>query len=303
MSSKEHKWFIEQTSPVTAHMIAVKEYIVNRQTRFQQVEIADTPFFGRILILDGKIQSAENDEYIYHDALVHPAMLIHPQPRRVMIIGGGEGATLREILRHPSVESVVMVDIDEEVVTLCKEYLPGWHRGSFDDPRVELLHMDARLYLEENDHRFDVIISDIPEPLEEGPARRLFTRQFYTLVRERLLQGGILSLQAGDFSRPFIDAHIAVYNTIRQVMPDVCSYRAYVPSFNTDWSFAVASRDGDPGRFDPEEIDRRIAERKLDLAYYDGETHQGMFSIPGDIRKLRDSATTVIDDERLLTTY
>lgn len=303
MFSKEHKWFIEQTSPSTAHMFGVKEYIINRQTRFQQVEIADTNFFGRILILDGKIQSAERDEYIYHDALVHPAMLIHPGPRRVLIIGGGEGATLREVFRHPSVESAVMVDIDEEVVNLCKEYLPGWHQGAFDDPRLELLHMDARAYLEENDRLFDVIISDIPEPVEEGPARRLFTRQFYRLVQERLLEGGILALQAGDFSLSFIEAHNAVYNTIKQVMPGVCSYRAYVPSFNTDWSYAITSRDGDLAKFDPAEIDRRAAERKLDLAYYDSETHRGMFAIPKDIRKLRDATSLVIDDERLLTIY
>ncbi len=303
MSSKEHKWFIEQTSPSTSHMFGVKDYIVSRRTRFQQAEIADTHFYGRILILDGKIQSAERDEYIYHDALVHPAMLMHPNPRRVLIIGGGEGATLREVFRHPTVESAVMVDIDEEVVNLCREYLPGWHQGSFEDPRLKLLHMDARAYLEENDDRFDVIISDIPEPVEEGPARRLFTRQFYQLVKERLLEGGILALQAGDFSFAFIEAHNAVYNTIKQVMPGVCSYRAYVPSFNTDWSFAITSRDNTLGKFDPAEIDRRAAERKLDLAYYDSETHRGMFAIPKDIRKLRDATTVVIDDERLLTIY
>lgn len=303
MSVHEHKWFIEYTSPDTAHMFGVDKYIVSKQTCFQQMEIADTDIYGRILILDGKIQSAERDEYIYHEALVQPAMLMHPCPRRVLIIGGGEGATLREVLRHACVEQAVMVDIDTEVVELCKEHLPQWHRGSFDDPRVLLSHMDARRYLEDNDQRFDVIISDIPEPVEEGPARRLFTWQFYRLVRDRLLKGGILALQAGDFSYVFVAAHNAIYNTIKQVMPAVYSYRAFIPSFNTEWSFAVSSREGDLGGFDPEEIDRRIADRKLDLQYYDGETHRGIFAIPRNIRKLREAASVVIDDDRLLTTY
>ncbi len=303
MSSKEHKWFIEQTSPGTAHMFAVKEYLVCKRTPYQQVEIADTTFFGRILVLDGKIQSAESDEYIYHEALVHPAMLMHARPRRVLVIGGGEGATLREILRHPTVEKVVMIDIDEEVVDLCKKYLPHWHRGSFDDPRVELLHLDARRYLEENDIRFDIIISDIPEPVEEGPALRLYTWQFYRLIKERLLDGGILALQGGDFSYAFIDVYNSVYNTIKQVMPGVLSYRAFIPSFNTDWGFAIASKDGELEKFDPAEIDIRAAERKLELSFYDSETHRGMFAIPRDIRKRRDSTTVVIDDDKLLTTY
>ncbi len=303
MSSKEHKWFIEQTSPSTAHMFGVKDYLVISKTRFQQVEIADTHFYGRILVLDGKIQSAEYDEYIYHEALVHPAMLMHSNPKRVLIIGGGEGATLREVLRHPSVEQAVMVDIDEEVVNLCKQYLPQWHKSSFNDPRVELLHMDARTYLEETDKRFDVMIGDLPEPVEEGPSRRLFTWQFYQLVKTRLYNEGILALQGGDFSIAFMEAHGAIYNTIRQVMSNVQSYRAYIPSFNTDWSFIVASQDGSLSGFDTSEIDRRAEQRNLELDYYDSITHRGMFAVSKDIRKQRDDATVVIDDDRLLTIY
>ena len=303
MSTPEHKWFIEYTSPSTAHMIGVSDFVKSFKTRFQQVEIADTHFYGRCLILDGKIQSAEHDEHIYHEALVHPAMLMHPDPRRVLVIGGGEGATLREVFRHSCVEQVVMVDIDQEVVDLCREYLERWHRGSFTDPRLELIHMDARRYLEENDRRFDVIISDIPEPVEEGPSRRLFTWQFYELVRERLFDEGILALQAGDFSLAFLESHSAIYHTIRQVMPDVCSYHAFVPSFNTDWSFAVASRGGDLVRAGHDQIDRRIRERSIPLRFYDGETHRGMFAIPRDIRERRDSEQVIIDDDRLFTIY
>ena len=300
---KEHKWFIEQTSPGTAYMFAIKDYLVASRTPYQQVEIVDTYFFGRMLFLDGKVQSAELDEQIYHETLVHPAMLMHEEPRRVLVIGGGEGATLREVLRHPTVEQAVMVDIDRDVVALCKEYLPQWHRGSFDDPRVKLLHQDARKFLEENEAHYDVMIIDLPEPVEEGPARRLFTWQFYSLVKERLNAGGIMALQAGDFSLPFLEAHSAIYNTIKQVMPDLHSYSAFTPSFNSDWSFIVASKDSTIGAFEANEIDRRAGERHLALDYYDSETHRRMFAIPRNIRKRRNAETTIIDDDRLLTIY
>lgn len=303
MLEKEHKWFIEFTSAATAHMFGVKKYLLNTRTDYQQVEIADTGFYGRILVLDGKIQSAGLDEYIYHEALVQPVMFIHPSPKRVLVIGGGEGATLREVLRHPSVEQVVMVDIDQEVVEICKEHLPEWHRGAFDDPRVELLHMDARHYLSENDSPFDVIISDLSEPVEGGPSTRLFTRQFFQLVKERLSDGGLMALQAGDLSLAFMDAHGAIFNTVKQVMPDVQSYRAFIPSFNTDWSFIVASRDGLLSGFEGMEIDHRIEERKLKLDFYDGETHLGMFALPKDIRKRRDTEKTIIDDSSLFNVY
>ncbi|MEW5784786.1 MAG: polyamine aminopropyltransferase [Bacillota bacterium] len=303
MSTNDHKWFIEHTSPSTAHMFGVKDYLKSFRTRFQQVEIAESFFFGRILIIDGKIQSSELDEYIYHEALVHPAMLMHEAPRSVLVIGGGEGATLREVLLHPTVERAVMVDIDQEVVDLCKEYLQDWHRGSFDDPRTELLHLDARQYLEDHADRFDVIIGDLPEPVEAGPAQKLFTRQFYQLINRRLNEGGILALQAGDFSITFMDAHSAIYNTIKQAIAEVHSYRAYIPSFNTDWSYIVASKDKKPACLEPAEIDRRIRERGMQLKFYDGETHRGMFAVPRDLREKRDAKTTVIDDKNLISIY
>ncbi len=190
MGYYEHKWLIEKTSPVSGHMLAVDKYIINLKTKYQQVEIADTKMFGRVLILDGKIQSAEYDEYVYHEALVHPVMLMNPAPRRVLVTGGGEGATLREIFKHPNVEKVVMVDLDREVVELCCEYLTSWHRGSFDDARLSLIYMDARKYLEECNEQFDVIIGDLPEPVEQGPALKLCTSQYYALVKKSLAENG-----------------------------------------------------------------------------------------------------------------
>ncbi|NLA27059.1 MAG: fused MFS/spermidine synthase [Firmicutes bacterium] len=303
MSAAEHKWYIEQTTPSTAHMFGLENYIVCQKTAFQQVEIVDNPLYGRMLILDGKIQSAAFDEYIYHEALVQPAMLLHESPRRIFIAGGGEGATLREIFRHPQVEKVVMADIDGGVIDLCRKYLEEWHRGSFDDPRLELVIADARRYLEENEELFDVAIIDIPEPVEKSPALKLFTRQFYALLKRRLAKGGVVALQAGDFSTAFLEAHCAIYQTIRQAFPFAYSYSAFVPSFNTSWSFIIATPDSHPRGVAEGLITRRIEERGLPLRFYDEETHRGIFCVPKDIRKIRDDSTTIIDDDQLLTTY
>ena len=124
MFSPEWKWFIEFTDPTQAHMHGVKRYIYSGKTAYQNVEIIETVFFGRCLILDGKIQSSEYDEHIYHESLIHPAMIMHPEPQEVVVLGGGEGGALREILKHPSVTELLMVDIDREVVSLCEKYLP-----------------------------------------------------------------------------------------------------------------------------------------------------------------------------------
>jgi len=302
MPYEKHKWFVDHTSPGTAHIFGIENYVKSFRTKYQQVEIADTQLYGRILILDGKIQSSESDEYIYHEALVHPAMLLCPAPRRVLVIGGGEGATLREVFRHPTVEKLVMVDLDQEVVELCQVYLEGWHQGSFSDKRLELVYMDARQYLEDSNDLFDVIISDVPEPVEQGPALKLFTQQYYVLIRDRLNKKGIFSMQAGDHSLPFSDAHSAINNTIRQVMPFVRSYRAFVPSFNTEWGFIIASAQ-DTRLPSPELFDQLIKQRNLTLKYFDGETSAGIFSLPMDIRKHLKKEQRIIDDQNLLTIY
>ena len=186
MARPEWSWHVDYDNPYQAFMVAIKDQIYSGTTKFQRVEIVDTFNFGRCLILDGKIQSSEMDEYIYHEALVHPAMILHPRPQKILIIGGGEGAVIREILKCPSVDNVTMVDLDQEVVDLCRKYLPVWHRGHFDDERVELLHMDARRYLAETDRRFDLIISDLTEPVDDGPSYLLFTREFYNILVKRL---------------------------------------------------------------------------------------------------------------------
>lgn len=298
----KHKWYIDYTSPGTAHLYAIERYVESRQTAYQAAEIADTELYGRILFLDGKVQSAEKDEYIYHEALVHPAMLLSSAPVRVLVIGGGEGATLREVFKHPAVEHLTMVDLDREVVELCQKHLKTWHRGSFEDSRLELVFMDAREYLVNNHKPFDVIISDVPEPVEEGPAVKLFTTQYFSLIKKNLTSEGYFVLQAGDFSLPFIGPFCAIANTLGKVMSFVRPYRAFVPSFNSEWGFILSSA-AETALPDPEQLDALIKDSKVKTDFFDGETFLGMFALPGNVRKLLSEENRVIDDENPVTIF
>ena len=191
------RWHYEQITPELVQGERVERVIHEGRTDYQSVVVQDTALFGRSLVLDGKTQSTALDEFVYHESLVQPCMVTHPQPRRVFVAGGGEGATIREVLAHDSVERVVMVDIDREVVDLCKEHLGGHHQGAFDDPRLELRHMDALQYLRDADERYDVAIIDVPDPLEGGPAYLLYTTEFYDLLMSRLTESGMMAAQSG----------------------------------------------------------------------------------------------------------
>lgn len=269
-----------------------------RRTRFQKLEIADTVSYGRALFLDDKIQSAELDEFIYHEALVHPALVLHPQPRSVLIVGGGEGATLREVLRHRGVERALMVDIDDQAVEACREYLLAWHAGAFDDPRTELLHADARAYLEQHDERFDSIIVDVTDPLAGGPSYRIFTREFYELASARLTDHGTLAVQSESVDLNVLQAHLAIVATLRAVFPHAAAYQAHVPSFGEAWGFAVAAKTRDPRLLRPHEVDATLVERGCSqLRFYDGETHTRMFALPRYLRRLLGEQRDIVTDQ------
>src|SRR5882672_8179287 len=150
-------WFTEKFTPYDLRSHRIRRVLVRKKTRFQKAVLAETYSFGRCLILNDEIQSAEKDEFIYHECLVQPAMTLHPDPRDILVLGGGEGATVREILRHPGVRRVTMVDIDGEVVNFCKTYLREWHEGTFSDPKTRLIIGDARQYVLETTETFDVI--------------------------------------------------------------------------------------------------------------------------------------------------
>ena len=303
MEADPDKWFYDRISRDYIQLHSIKEMVCTQQTKFQYLEIMRTGSFGKCLVLDGKIQSSEADEFIYHEALVQPAMLAHPCPETVFIAGGGEGATLREALSHDTVKRVVMIDIDEEVIAACKRFLPDYSRGAFEDKRAELYHVDAREYLAKCGEAFDIIIIDLPEPIEEGPAYLLYTEEFYRLVRERLTANGIITVQAGSAALNELLCFTSVNNTLKSVFPIVRPYQTDVPSFGGPWGFCLASVNLDLALL-PGEIDRRISARKLNsLQFYDGLTHQGMFSLPKYIRTELARQTRLITDNEPLYLY
>ncbi len=302
---REGAWHYETITPDLVQAERVVEVLYEGRTEFQRVAIRDTACFGRGLVLDDKTQSTAVDEFIYHEALTHPAMLAHPNPRDVFIAGGGEGATAREALAHNTVRSAVMVDLDREVVELCRRHLADFHRGAFDDPRLELYHTDAYAYLDQTDRGFDVVIIDVPDPLEEGPAVMLYTVEFYELLRERLNPGGIMVAQSGPTGPAFYEqCFSAVANTVGSVFPQFYACEAFVPSFGSTWGFALGSLGPDPSALGEAEVDARIAGRiDGELRFYDGITHRGMFSLPKYMRAVLAAETrTITRDDPIFVT-
>jgi len=290
-------YYVEQHSPAIRFAYRVRRPIFSGKTRFQKVDIVELEVFGKTVFLDEKIQSAAVDEYIYHESLVHPALVAHPAPRRVFVAGGGEGATLREILRHNTVERVVMVDIDGEFVDLCRVHLPEWHQGAFDDPRVEVIHDDARKYLFETGEVYDVVISDLTEPMEEGPSQLLFTREFYAGVLEKLSLEGMLVVQSANADPVYADFVASVARTLEELFPVVRVYWAFVFSFQMPWSFVVASREVDPALLTEKEVAMRLSERGVKgLRYYSRELHPAMFRLPAYLREILRNGRVLTDE-------
>jgi len=298
------KWFCDRVSRNLMQLHSIEEVLYSGQTKFQMAEIIRCGSFGKCLVLDGKIQSSEVDEFIYHEALVQPAMLVHPHPQTVFIAGGGEGATLREVLAHKTVKRAVMVDIDAGVVALCQKFLPNFSQGSFQDKRTVLVHTDAREYLAKSRELFDIIIIDLPDPIEEGPAYRLYTREFYQLVRDRLTANGIMSVQAGSASLTELLNLASVNKTLKSVFPIVSSCQVDVPCFGGPWGFCLASLNLDLVQLSPSEVDKRILARQLThLKFYDGLTHQGIFSLPKYLREELSKQGRLITDNEPLYIY
>ena len=295
------KWFQDKINEDFIQLHRLDEVLYTGRTKYQSARIVRSRNLGICLVLDNKIQSSERDEYIYHEALVQPAMITHPKPEKVYIAGGGEGATLREVLRHKTVKKAEMVEIDDQVTTLCKKYLPDHSHGAFEDKRASVHHVDARNYLKQSKEKYDVIIIDLPDPIEEGPAYLLFTQEFYRIVQEKLTKDGLVSVQAGSASPTELLNFTAVNNTLKSVFPIVAQYSIYMPCFGGPWGFCIASQKYNPALLTSEEVDDRIAARSLTgLEFYDGETHRGMFSLPRYIRDAMAKQTRVITDKKPL---
>ena len=255
----------------------VTERLLETQTKYQRLELYRTEGFGRLLVLDGTVQLVEVGEESYHEPLVHPVMLAHPNPRRVLIIGGGDGGTLREVLRHRSVERAVMVEIDEMVVEVSRLYMDV-ERGAFEDPRAELVIGDGVEYLKNTEESFDVIIVDSTDPV--GPAKLLFSEEFYRSAYEKLNERGLYITQAGSvylFTNELLDA----YRAMKRVFDRVHYFSFPVIGYASPWSFLA----GVKGDVDFTKVDLERA-KGLDLYYYDPERHETLFQMPRYVRLL-----------------
>ncbi len=282
--------------------IGIDEIVAKRRTAAgQELLIADTPAYGRMLFLDGLVQSAEADEPLYHEPLVHPALVIHGAPRRVLVGGTGEGASLREILRHPSVERIVSVDLDPEVVALCKQHLPAWSAGSLDDPRVELRTEDIQVTLAAAaPGEYDAIFLDITDPVEDGPSVALFSTRFFAEVARALADDGIAVLQSGELDP--IDPHMsrAVRSTLQAVFPWVRFAYTYVPSFHCLWGFALVGKRS--FATEPADLVARIA-RLGPLRVYTPTAHRAMLELPPYLQARLDEPGRVLTGEGEPLTY
>eukprot|EP00736_Rhodelphis_marinus_P003340 Rmarinus@m.547 len=282
------RWIEESIVDGLRFSYTFRSQLAYSRTKFQDVELVDTHPFGKALLIDGLCQSTEVDEFVYHESLVHPALMAHPNPKTVFIAGGGEGSTARECLRHKCVERVVMVDIDADVVKFCKEHLED-NKAAFADPRLTLVIDDAEKQLREWDGKFDVIICDLDDPQPGGPCYWLYTQTFYEMCKSKLNPGGVLVTQSGPCG-PVTHKQVftPVHHTLKQVFSHVVGYRSHVWSFADSWGFNLAfSEDVAHSRMQgftttPEDLDKVIEERiqGQELRYYDGVCHRGMTSLP-----------------------
>ncbi len=289
------KWFTEYQTPNSAHMHGIKSVIYSGKSRMQSIDIVESCEYGKMLILDGKVQSTTRDEYFYHEALVHPAMIAHPRPEEVLIIGGGEGGTLREVLRHPTVRRSVMVDIDIEVVENSKRHMPELSRGAFDDERTELVAGDGRRFVEGCRSSFDVVVVDVTDPLEGGPAQLLYTKEFYEGIQRILGEYGIVVTQA---TSTYYSAccFATIYRTVESALGRAGGYQAWIPSYDSMWGFVYGTKGPDPRALSEDEVNERLVKRGVrDLKFYEGVIHKALFTLPRELRTAMKNAPVATD--------
>ncbi len=255
-------------------VVKTRALITIKRSPFQEIIVADVEDFGKALVLDGYLQSTTSDEFIYHESLVHPAMVLHPNPRRVLIIGGGEGATLREVLKHSTVEEAFMVDIDKDVVELAKEYLPEMHQGSFFDKRARVVIEDGKRFVEkeyEKGAQYDVVILDLTDPYSSDIAKDLYTKQFFDRINGILTENGVMVTQAG--SRFFYtQVYDNVANSIKSVFKYVAEYQVWIPSFGYSCNFVIGSKKIDTSMLlNSEYVDNVLRSRRVSTRFINGK--------------------------------
>jgi spermidine synthase len=255
-----------------------------RQTPYQRLEIWDTPELGRIFRLDGFNMTSERDEFFYHENLVHPALCAHPAPKSALVIGGGDGGSAEEILKHSTIEMCHLVELDGEVIAVAKEHFAKVHGGVFDNPKLKVTVGDGLAYLKSPSRHYDLIALDLTDPV--GPAVELYSAAFFEDCRKALTADGALVLHVGS---PVAHAERVRWsmNNLRKVFPIAQPYFVHIPLYGSVWGFVCASLSLDAARVPPDAIDARLAERNVQgRQYYNGQVHRALFALPEYIKPL-----------------
>lgn len=270
-------WFTEKQTPVFGITAKIRETLVTEKTDFQDLAMIDTEEFGRMLVLDGMVMTTVKDEFVYHEMVAHPALFTHPNPKHVLVVGGGDGGVIREVVKHPGVEKAVLVDIDGKVIEYSKKYLPEI-ACELDNPRVDVQVNDGYMHIIQSKNKYDVIMVDSTEPV--GPAAPLFERGFYQGIYEALKEDGIFVAQTDN---PWFKADLIqkVNKDVKEIFPIVRVYGANIPTYPSGlWTFTIGSK-----TYDPLEVDEtKIPE--IDTKYYTPRLHKAAFVLPKFVEDL-----------------
>ncbi|MGE5537363.1 MAG: polyamine aminopropyltransferase [Gemmatimonas sp.] len=278
------RWFEETLYPDYGQRFLVTRTLYRRKTPYQTLEIHETPAFGRVLALDGVCQTTERDEFFYHEMMVHPALLAHGRARKVLIIGGGDGGILEEVLKHRTVTRATMVEIDGSVVEVCRKYLPSICGRAFEDKRTDLVIADGVKYVAETRERFDVILVDSTDPI--GPAEVLFRTDFYAACKRCLTPRGILVTQNGV---PFLqgDELATTRKRLRKLFNDTAFLFVPVPTYiGGAMALSWSSLDPKNRTVSLATLTRRFRASRIRTRYYTPEIHRAAFAVPAYLERL-----------------
>jgi len=282
-SKKDDFYLLEHLNEDFGFWVRSSGRLAHAKSDFQDVEVIQTGF-GKTLRIDDYFMTSDKDEFFYHENMIHPAGISHAAPKRALVIGGGDGGAAEEYLKYPTMEEVVMAEIDEVVVDFCKEQLPDVHRGAFDDPRLKVLITDGKKYVEECQDQFDLMMLDLTDPF--GPAEALYRVDFLNHCKRILGPDGVLSMHLGSpVTRP--NVFHRVYSSLSSVFSIVRPYLVYVPLYGAIWGMATASDKTDPLLLDPKDVEDRLKDRAIShLQYYNGDTHRGVFGLPNYVKSI-----------------
>jgi spermidine synthase len=276
---------LQWLTPEIAHGFTTRRPPVSIQSAYQRIELHETNAMGRMLSLDGAFMLSERDEFIYHECMVHVPALAHADPKRALVLGGGDGCTAREFLKHPSIESVMVAELDPAVVALCHGNFFDINGRAFDDPRVRVEIGDALDLLRNSDVRYDIIVMDLTDP-DDAESAPLYSTETYQLIRDRLTVDGVLSLHIGSaFFHP--ERFASTLRDLRTVFKEVHAYKAFMPTYGAEWGMACASMRTDPRTLNEATIAQRLAGRGItDLRFYSPRVHASLFAWPAYAEKL-----------------